>query len=127
MSGDYTAQAFSLSMSIPNTFSTGDSQAAVIVPCDAVLIHAQFAIETLGGASGDTDIMLRNDTTGEDLLASVALIDYDADPAVVAGTLSTTASYLNIDKDDVIEVDVDGVCGGTAEAGLHVNLMFIGR
>jgi hypothetical protein len=127
MSGDYTAQLFNLSMSIPNAFTTGNGQAAVICPCDAVLIHAQAAIETLGGTGETTSIMLRNDNDTVDLLASTIEIAYNADPAVTAGTLSATASYLNIDKDDVIEVDIDGVCTGAAEAGLHVNLMLIGR
>lgn len=127
MSGDYTAQVFSVSLVIPNAFTTGNGQAAWKAPCDCVLIHAQFAIETLGGTSGDTDLMLRNDTDTVDLLSTAALIDYNEDPAVVLGTLTTTVAYLNINLGDVIEVDVDGVCGGAAEAGLVVTLMFVGR
>jgi len=124
--GDWTGKIFTLSATIPNAFSTGNGQAAVVAPCDCKLLHAQFAIETLGGSSGDTDIMLRNDTDTVDLLSTAALIDYNEDPAVVEGTLTSTVAYLLIDDGDVIEVDVDGVCGGAAEAGLHVNLMFVG-
>lgn len=125
--GDYTASHFTAVLVIPNAFSTGNGQAAWKAFCDCKLIAAQFAIETLGGSSGDTDIMLRNDTDTVDMLSTVALIDYDEDPAVVEGSLSATASALLIGDGDVIEVDIDGVCSGAAEAGLVVSLQLIGR
>jgi hypothetical protein len=126
MAGDFTGQNITAVMVIPNAFTTGNGQAAWKAFCDCKLVAAQFALETLGGSSGDTDIMLRNDTDTVDLLSTAALIDYDEDPAVVEGSLTTTASYLLIDDGDVIEVDIDGVCGGAAEAGLVVSLQLIG-
>jgi hypothetical protein len=126
MAGDYTNKIFGATLVIPNAFTTGNGQAAWIAPCDCKLVYAAAGIETLGGTGETTSIMLRNDTDTVDLLASTIEIAYNADPAVAAGTLTTTAAYLLIDSGDVIEVDVDGVCTGAAEAGLTVYLYLQG-
>jgi hypothetical protein len=125
--GDYTNKLLTPTLVIPNTFSTGNGQAAWTAPCDCMLIGVSCGIETLGGSSGATTVMLRNDTDTVDLLASAMSIAYNADPAVAEGTLTTTRAYLSIADGDVIEVDIDAVCGGTAEAGLSVYPVFVGR
>ncbi|NIN70260.1 MAG: hypothetical protein GTO63_37395 [Anaerolineae bacterium] len=127
MSGDYTNRAFSLTMVIPGAFSTGDGQACVRCPADAILMDVEFSIGTLGGTSGSTELMLRNDTDTLDMLASVSSIAYDADPKCAsAASLHATEANRILDKGDVIEVDVDTVCNGAAEADLTVNVLLKG-
>ena len=124
MGADATGGLLTPTLSIPNAFTTGNGQAAWTAPYDCTLIKCSCGIETLGGTSGATTVMLRNDTDTLDMLSAVMSIAYNADPAAATGTVSTTAANVHLDLGDVVEVDVDAVCGGAAEAGLSVYPVF---
>lgn len=124
--GDFTNKLLTPTLSIPNAFTTGNGQAAWTAPCDCKLIAASCGIETLGGTDSATTVMVRNDTDTLDMLSAVMSIAFGADPAVAEGSMSATAANLLLDDGDVVEIDVDAVCGGAAEAGLSVYLTLVG-
>ena len=127
MSGDFTCGLLTPTLKQGGAGSTGDGKIAWTAPCDCTLIACSCALETLGGSSGATTVMLRNETDNLDMLSAVMSIAYDADPKVATGTPSTTAANVHLDLGDVVEVDMDAECGGAAEVGLVVYPVFVCR
>lgn len=124
--GDLTNKLLTPTLVIPGAVDVADGQAAWTAPCKCKLLHVSAGLETLGGSSGTTDIMVRNDTDTLDMLSAVMTIAYNADPVVCEGSMHGTAANTELDDGDVVEIDIDAICGGGAETGLFVNLVLVG-
>ena len=78
------------------------------------------------GTTGTTDIMLRNSTTGNDMLTTVITIDSGELDSSTAAAAPVVGSNNLVSTADVIMFDIDAVSSGTAANGLEIRMQFKG-
>tara|TARA_R100001143_G_C3291745_1_gene101550 strand:- start:71 stop:673 length:603 start_codon:yes stop_codon:yes gene_type:complete len=78
------------------------------------------------GTTGTTDIMLRNSTTGNDMLTTVITIDSGELDSSTAAAAPVVGSNNQVSTADVIMFDIDAVSSGTAANGLEIRMQFKG-
>ena len=78
------------------------------------------------GTNGTTDIMLRNSTTGNDMLTTVITIDSGELDSSTAAAAPVVGSNNQVSTADVIMFDIDAVSSGTAANGLEIRMQFKG-
>tara|TARA_R100000789_G_C2989773_1_gene145779 strand:- start:459 stop:1061 length:603 start_codon:yes stop_codon:yes gene_type:complete len=78
------------------------------------------------GVTGTTDIMLRNSTTGNDMLTTVITIDSGELDSSTAAAAPVVGSNNLVSTADVIMFDIDAVSSGTAANGLEIRMQFKG-
>ena len=78
------------------------------------------------GTTGTTDIMLRNSTTGNDMLTTVITIDSGELDSSTAAAAPVVGSNNQVSTADVIMFDIDAVSSGSAANGLEIRMQFKG-
>ena len=78
------------------------------------------------GTTGTTDIMLRNSTTGNDMLTTVITIDSGELDSSTAAVAPVVGSNNQVSTADVIMFDIDAVSSGSAANGLEIRMQFKG-
>lgn len=102
---------------ITGTISTGDGQGGFPIPWgDCYLTGFGFSLDVGGSSSGSTDLMLNRvrDETDAELLTGTLDIEHDA--TTVYSETETTFQNNQLQRGDIVRVDVDAI--PTSPAGL---------
>ena len=104
-----------------------DGIAYLTIPkeCSGMNLVGVHARVVTAGTTGTTDIQIHNVTDSQDMLSTVLTIDSGetgSDTATTPAVIDT--SYDDVVEYDLLRIDCDAICSGTAAQGLIVTLRF---
>ncbi len=78
------------------------------------------------GTTGVTTVMIHNETDGNDMLSTGITIDSGEVDSKTAATAPVVNTNNQVSTADVIRIDIDTICSGTAANGLEIRMQFKG-